>query len=302
MRLRHIEIFNAVYAAGSISSAAKLLNVSQPSVSKVLRHAEDQLGFKLFDRVKNGLIPTAEAHQLFVDVEKVNIQLSTLRQSARNLRDKKTDHIRIVMITGLGFNVTPFAISRFKQKHPNVTFGLNTEHFPVLCSALLEHRADIGLVFQPPSHPSIKSVELGAGELVCVFPKGGVNKGKKRVNFEELKDRPFISMAEDGPLGAILAAAMRRSGVAMDPDIVAETGFVATSLVRAGLGVTIIDEFTAAAAGDTLEYRKLDPPIQFTVSGIYPESHPVSETSREFFACFKDVYKEFQDGLARPKN
>ena len=58
MRLRHIEVFNAIYLSGSISAAAQLLNVSQPSLSKTLQHAEDQLGFKLFRRVRGRLLPT----------------------------------------------------------------------------------------------------------------------------------------------------------------------------------------------------------------------------------------------------
>ena len=48
MRLRQIEVFHAVYTSGSISAAARALNVSQPSVSKVLRHTEVQLGLPLF--------------------------------------------------------------------------------------------------------------------------------------------------------------------------------------------------------------------------------------------------------------
>ena len=51
MRLRHIEVFYAVYRNGSVTGAAQELNVSQPSVSKVLRHAEDQLGYPLFQRL-----------------------------------------------------------------------------------------------------------------------------------------------------------------------------------------------------------------------------------------------------------
>ena len=56
--LRQIEVFHAVYSSGSMTNAAALLNVSQPSVSKVLAHAEQQLGYRLFDRVKGKLIPT----------------------------------------------------------------------------------------------------------------------------------------------------------------------------------------------------------------------------------------------------
>ena len=62
MRLRHVEIFHAVFSNGSIRAAARALNVSQPSVSKMLRHAEDQLGFKLFTVVRGRTMPTDEAH------------------------------------------------------------------------------------------------------------------------------------------------------------------------------------------------------------------------------------------------
>ena len=58
MNLRHIEIFHAVYVNGSVSAAARALNVSQPSVSKMLRHAESLLGFNLFQRTNGGLVPT----------------------------------------------------------------------------------------------------------------------------------------------------------------------------------------------------------------------------------------------------
>ena len=55
MNLRHIEVFHAVYVNGSVSAAARMLNVSQPSVSKVLRHAESLLGFELFQRAAGRL-------------------------------------------------------------------------------------------------------------------------------------------------------------------------------------------------------------------------------------------------------
>jgi hypothetical protein len=57
MRLRHIEIFQAIRQTGSVSAAAQLLHVSQPAVTKVLQHAELQLGFPLFLRVRGKLQP-----------------------------------------------------------------------------------------------------------------------------------------------------------------------------------------------------------------------------------------------------
>ena len=58
MTLRQIEVFHAVYVSGSITAAARALHVSQPSVSKTLRHTESGLGFALFRRLKGRLLFT----------------------------------------------------------------------------------------------------------------------------------------------------------------------------------------------------------------------------------------------------
>ena len=75
MRLRHIEIFQAIRQTGSISAAAQLLHVSQPAVTKVLQHAEQQLGFPLFLRVRGKLQVTPEALELEREVDKVSESL-----------------------------------------------------------------------------------------------------------------------------------------------------------------------------------------------------------------------------------
>jgi hypothetical protein len=68
MNLRHIEIFHAVYVNGSVSAAARALNVFAAVRSKMLRHAESLLGFQLFQRTNGGLVPTQDAHVLFTEV------------------------------------------------------------------------------------------------------------------------------------------------------------------------------------------------------------------------------------------
>ena len=95
MRLRHIEIFHAIYTTGSITNAAKILHVSQPSVSKVLSHAEMQLGFDLFKRVKGRLIPTDEAEMLFDEVDKIYQQMRAIKNTAENINKSEYGQISI---------------------------------------------------------------------------------------------------------------------------------------------------------------------------------------------------------------
>ena len=83
MNLRQIEIFHAVYLHGSASAAARALNVSQPSVTKVLRHAEESIGIVLFERSKGRLVPTQDARTLF---EEVTEQIGYFLEATRAMR------------------------------------------------------------------------------------------------------------------------------------------------------------------------------------------------------------------------
>ena len=102
MRLRHIEVFHAVYTYGSITAAAKFLSVSQPSVSKVLAHAEQQLGYLLFDRVKGKVIPTLEAERLIGHVSDVYQSIDELQRVSHNIADSDKGCIRLAVTPGRG--------------------------------------------------------------------------------------------------------------------------------------------------------------------------------------------------------
>ncbi|WP_241117248.1 LysR family transcriptional regulator, partial [Achromobacter xylosoxidans] len=86
MRLRHIEIFEAIRRTGSLTQAAAALHITQPAASKLLASAESQLGFKLFERVKGRLVATREADILTPEVARLNQDLDSVRRLAASLR------------------------------------------------------------------------------------------------------------------------------------------------------------------------------------------------------------------------
>ena len=70
LNFRQTEILWAIVMAGSSSGAARLLNVSQPAVSKMLSQIEAQLGSSLFERVRGKLQPTEQVRLLFDEIAK----------------------------------------------------------------------------------------------------------------------------------------------------------------------------------------------------------------------------------------
>ncbi len=145
MRLRQIEVFHAVYTNGSMTSAAQFLHVSQPSISKVLAHAEQQLGYALFERSKGKLIPTPEAHRIFEYVSTVYQNVDQLRRVSANLRASDTGCIRIGTTPAFGLELLPNAIASYREKHSKTVFEIETLHHDALTSALLESQIDIAL-------------------------------------------------------------------------------------------------------------------------------------------------------------
>src|SRR5699024_1633699 len=85
MRLRYIELFHAILTTGSLTGAAKLLNISQPAASKALQHAEAQLGFDLFSRVRGRLQPTREALLLRHRIERIIHEVNDLGRLTKTL-------------------------------------------------------------------------------------------------------------------------------------------------------------------------------------------------------------------------
>ena len=114
-----------------MTNAAAMLNVSQPSISKVLAHAEQQLGYRLFDRVKGKLIPTPEAHQLFVHVKAVYKDVDRLRHVASNIKSAGAGRIRVAGTPAFGLEVLPKAVASFQKENPGTVFEIDDRHITV---------------------------------------------------------------------------------------------------------------------------------------------------------------------------
>lgn len=294
MRLRQIEVFHAIYTSGSMTNAAAMLNVSQPSISKVLAHAEQQLGYRLFDRVKGKLIPTPEAHQLFAHVRAVYKDVDRLRHVASNIKDAGAGRIRVAGTPAFGLEVLPKAVASFQREHPGTVFEIETLHFDEITAALRESRIDIGLAFDPTKSPGIAQQLLARGRFVVLAPRKEQFGGKTELTVNDLTQFPFIALNSRGPLGRVLSEYLgeRRA----DLDIVAwtETYHVARELVAQGIGVTIADDVTARSfSTENVRRIGLRPTLQFTVKALHLDSMPLSIGASRFTNHLGGVVKRF---------
>ena len=294
MRLRQVEVFHAIYTTGSMTAAAELLNVTQPSISKVLAHAEQELGYLLFDRVRGKLVPTPEAERLFEDVLVVYQDMETLRSVARNLRKPDKPRIHVAATPAFGIDLLPSAIASYLAGHEESLVEVETLHFDEMAQALLESRIDLALAFDPLPRPGIEEEAIADAEFVVLAPSDINVSDKPQVELDDLAGLPFISLSQRGPLGQLLTAHLESSNLEFNTVARSETYHVAKSLVQKGAGVTIIDEITARSSmNDSVSMWRLKPSLRFRIAVMHVDRQPLSVSARAFVECLRRETLQF---------
>ena len=283
MRLRHIEVFHAIYTTGSITSAAKLLYVSQPSVSKVLAHAEMQLGFKLFERTKGKLVPTSEANMLFSEVDKIYKQLYSIKKMSENIKRNEHGIVDIAVTPAMGFEVIPNAIAKFREKRPDVQFKLQTLHNDDALQSLLEHKCDLAILYSSPSLPGVNEIELGESEVVVLYPKQQFPELPTSMPIEALANKDLIGIWDSGPLGEMVWNHINDSNMEVYSSMQVDTYYIAAGLVDKGVGCCTIDKLTAQAnMSENTGMASFSPKINFQIKGLHLDTMPLPNICSEF--------------------
>lgn len=299
MRLRHIEVLFAIRKTGSISAAAAALSITQSAASKILKHAEQRLGFALFRRAHGRIYPTDEAELLLAEVEKVFAALERTRDTARILRERLDMRLRIVCLPGLGFNMVPRAVQMFKKLRPRTTIEIAARHTPEMMSALLAQEFDIGISFGPEKleHTAIgiDAALITLGELVYIdHPTSPAVAGPGPVKLSEIDASRLIGLNSSHYIGTVLNSVLERQGVTQVPSIQVQTYYFARALVAVGSGCAVVDEFTANAESVDVAVRAIDPPVRFGVYAYTRGQHPPSDRAIEFLDCLRSVCRDHQ--------
>lgn len=291
LTLRHIEVFHAVYQAGSLTAAARALNISQPSVSKVLHHAESRIGIQLFRLVRGRLVPTEEAHTLFREARELQARIASFQQTTKNLRSGGADHIRLAVLPSLGLDVAPAAVAQFRASRPHVSFAIQTLHNEDILRSLYERNSDLAVSFDAPRHPRLTALSLGTGQLVALFRRDDLPDPPPQIPWSMLAERPLVRLSGDGSVTNLFTSQIQE-GQAAATGVSVQTYYVAAALVRHGGGFAIVDEFTARAAPPAeLDFRPIEGGGSFTIYCSHLEDRPLTKAAADFIAILQRLLR-----------
>nr|WP_302467174.1 MULTISPECIES: LysR family transcriptional regulator [Vibrio diabolicus subgroup] len=284
-----MEVFYAIMQAGTVSGAARLLHVSQPNVTRVLAHTEQQLSFALFERVKGRLVPTQEAKALLPEAEKVYQQLGQFR-SLTNKVKQGTQHLRVGAPPVLAAHLLAPTVALLSKEH-GISFELLTANRDELCSGLLKHELDVAIAFGEETPPAIMGHVLLKENLALIAPKSAAIPVEKTVILEELisHDLPIIGLDSRDPLGLLLHQTLSARDEHYQHAITVRSYSAAAELVKHQAGFAIVDPWTAKqyCQDDAVSVHALEPNMSFSVSILFAEHTPQSIATKQFITALK---------------
>ncbi|WP_316980338.1 LysR family transcriptional regulator [Shumkonia mesophila] len=290
MNLRQLEVFRAIMQTGSVTEAARMMNVSQPTVSVILKHAESQIGLKLFQRIGNRLHPTPEAAVLYPTIESIFARVNYLEEDLRKLKDGRSGMLQIaatpsltrsILLPGLKFfcRAYPFA-------HVVVRGGPTTETI----AAVAHHRTELGLTYTSGEGELVEAEAFHETEISCIMRSDHPLARNETVDVSDLKDYCIVSNVSGTPLRRRIDAALQAAGMPAEVRIEAGTLDV-YEICRLGIGVAIIEKAPYSVGRQLgLVCRPLTPRITAQSYLLFPAQRPRSITVRRFVNILKCLF------------
>lgn len=241
MRARQLEVFCTLMQTGTVTAAAVRLGVSQPALSQLLMHTEDQLGFRLFDRIRGRLVPTQEALDLYPEAERIYSELAALRRRTRDMRRGRAGIVRIAASAPPAMTLVPKALATFRSAHPDIVVHSQIAPMRNVVQMLRDGDISLGVVMNDRPHTDIHVEVIGQSHLACLLPASHPLAERDQIGLEDLQEQTLISYRPETLPGALLGSLADAAGLDFVLSIEIDASISALPFVQQGLGVAVVD-------------------------------------------------------------
>jgi len=289
---RQLEVFHAIMSSSSLTQAARMLNVSQPAVTKSLQLLEGHLGVTLFERIKGRLQPAGDSEVLMPEIERLFSMMLAVEQAAEEVRHGQKGHVTIATVNALATSLVSRAVAEFTAARPRVRFEIHALSTRRVVQEVSNNQVDLGLLDVQIAGGYSETIELCRSETACVVPSSHRLAKKPHVTPADLASERIISFADDTMTGMMLREAFRSKGIPFAVNIVSNQTMTACSLARMGAGVALVDPFPLLLqVPDDLAIVPFRPTIEIRPVVICPPGRPVSTAADQFINTLQTTVK-----------
>lgn len=305
--LKALEAYLEVATLGSVTAAAKRLQLSQPSVSRIIQDLERDLGQKLFVRTGQRLVLTSQGMLLRDDVERALAGVAEVWERAQEVANLRTRPVRISAISALAFGLLPHAWGSLSQSagaDGARRIVIQTDTPERVRNAVLSNEADIGATSLPLQHREQTTHWFGSAPCVlAVRADDPLALEKDPVPLSVVKSRTLVEMSNRRGLPARIRQTLKTNRIETGGLIRTNSTMNALALIRAGAGgpagtVGIVEPVTSAGTPlDGVKILALEQDIPYCFGVISHNGVQLSETASALIVALEKAAHELVAGF-----
>lgn len=269
MQTQHIVSFYHVARLRSITKAADIQGLAQPTVTSHLKKLEEELGFSLFDRIKRPIMLTSDGAAVLEMIGPIVNGLSALKTHADS--QGRDVSLTIAAYADLVLHYLPQVIQRFRTEYPNVHIRLLARHHSEMIQMARSGEVDLALsTTQNVLDSSLDFMDLFTSSTMMLTPLGHELLEQQPVRLEDISKWPLILYGPNTILRTRLERAFREQG--LDYEMVMEMDNVeyAKRYVRIGMGISFCSNLSLEPEDyDTLGIADVDHLFSNVTIGMY---------------------------------
>lgn len=244
--LRQLRGLIAIAEHGTISAAARHLNLTPPAVSLQLRELEKSAEIPLYERIEQRFEMTHAGHEVLSVAMRIESLLRECDQTLDALRGVDGGYISIGVVSTAKYFV-PMVLAAFKKDYPKVKIHLQVGNRDSIVSSLENLELDFVISGRPPTSFEVESQCIGPHPQVIITAPDHPLAGGKKVSLKDLSNETFLLREPGSGIRGMADQLLADSGI--DPQSASEFGSNETikQAVIAGLGIALISSHTVAA-------------------------------------------------------
>lgn len=281
---RQLRLFLALAETGSVSAAARMVHVTQPTASMGLKEITDAVGVPLYEVVARKVHLTAMGQELAKTARAISTEWESFEQEVHGVKGLTQGKLRVAVVSTAKYFI-PRILGTFCAKYPQIDISLEVLNRDGVVKRLEENLDDLYIMSQPPLHLDIEDEVFMPNPLLLVAPKEHVLAKKKNVELQLLKNEKFI-FREKGS-GTRMATDSHFKKLKLKPSIRLELGSneAIKQATIGGLGIAVLSKHSLGDKSDQEEVAILkckEFPIESSWHIVSPKGKKLSPIATIF--------------------
>lgn len=281
---RQLRLFLALAETGSVSAAARMVHVTQPTASMGLKEITDAVGVPLYEVIARKVYLTAMGQELAKTARAISTEWESFEQEVYGTKGLTQGKLKVAVVSTAKYFI-PRILGTFCAKYPQIDISLEVLNRDSVLKRLEENLDDLYIMSQPPLHLDIDDEVFMPNPLLLIASKEHLLAKKKIVDLTSLKNEKFI-FREKGS-GTRMATDAHFKRLKLKPNIRLELGSneAIKQAVIGGLGIAVLSKYSLGDKSDQEEVAVLkckEFPIESSWHIVSPKGKKLSPIATIF--------------------